>query len=591
MPPAERRPVLPAGKTASARTDRPAATAAVLLLLSLSLSSLPVSSIASGPISPRLAPTGQDQPQTKPAAPPVLTFDLRSVPDAAEYSTESTKGPGFIGSDSPALDQALAQTNRTLGASLRPDHRLALLSRWVYDHLGPDHALPPQSVFDVLTRRLGLPEPLPHLLVIDAQNVPRLADAVAARLARVFDLRDYTHIGGVAEAGPETRSAVVVLALSRRRLRFSPIPRTLAKPGRVMIEGLLDAAFSKPELAHTLPSGETLVADLGPGASFNGPGTFFMSTIKLSEIGLHRLEIIAQGPDGPDVLANIPIYVGIPVEDSAAAATASADATALTPEAFRARLFGLINEERTRAGLAPLAADPVLDQAARRHSEDMRANDFVAHVSPTAGGTEQRLANAGIVTSLAAENVGRGYTPDETHRGFMDSPGHRAAILLADVTHAGIGVAAKTEYGRTGFLVTEIFIRRIPALGPDAREVFLKELNHRRASSGARPVRESPPLSEIADRTAREFLSEPSIGQDQMLARLADRLRGGPGRRGERSLYSIICVAPSLEEAAKQADSDPKTGRFDRIGLGIAQGSRPGWEPNSIVVVLVFFSE
>lgn len=567
MPPAARRHVLAAGKTATAAT--------VFLATALIAFS-----------------AAQDRPHEQaPAAPPVLTFDLRSVPDAAEYRTDAPKGPGFLGSDSPALDQALAQTNRALGASLRPDPRLALLARWVYDHLGPDHSLPPQSVFDVLTRRLGLPEPLPHLLVIDARNVPRLADAVAARLARVFDLRDYTHIGGVAETAPETRSAVVVLALSRRHLRFSPVPRTLAKPGRVKIEGLLDAPFSKPELAHTLPSGETLVAGLGPGAGLGGPGLFFSSTVRLAETGRHRLEILAQGPDGPDVLANIPIYVGIPVEDSAAAVPASADPSAATPEALRARLFELINEERARAGLAPLAADPALDRAALRHSEDMRDNDFVAHVSPTAGGTEARLAKAGIVTSLAAENVGRGYTPDETHRGFMDSPGHRAAILLDGVTHIGIGVVAKTEYGRTGFFVTEIFIRRIPALGPDAREIFLKELNRRRASSGARPVRESPLLSEAAEKTAGDFLSEPSLGQDQMLARLADRLRGGPSRRGERSLYSIICVAPSLEEAAKQADSDPKTGRFDRVGLGIAQGSRPGWEPNSIVVVLIFSSD
>jgi uncharacterized protein YkwD len=560
MPPAARRPASRAGRTAAA---------AVLALFPLWLS-------LSGP--------RQGPPRTKPPEPPVLTFDLRSVPDAAEYRTDPPKGPGFLGSDSPALDQALAQTNRALGASLRPDPRLALLARWVYEHLGPDHTLPPQSVFDVLTRRLGLPEPLPHLLVIEAQNVPRLSEAVSARLARVFDLRDYTHIGGVAEAGPETRSAVVVLALSRRHLRFAPVPRALPKSGRIKIEGLLETPYARPELAHTLPSGETRVADLGPG-------TYFSSTIRLAETGRHRLEILAQGPDGPDVLANIPIYVGIPVEDSVEAVRASPDASAMTPEAVRSRLFKLINEERTRAGLAPLAADPALDAVALRHSEDMRANDFVAHVSPTAGDTEDRLVKAGIVTSLAAENVGRGYTPDETHRGFMDSPGHRAAILLPDVTHIGIGVTAKAEYGRTGFLVTEIFIRRIPALPPDAREILLNEINRRRASSGARPVRESPPLSEVAESTAGEFLADPSLGQDELLSRLANRLRGGPRRRGERSLYSIICVAPSLDEAAKQADSDPKTGRFDRIGLGIAQGSRPGLEPNTIVVVLVFFTE
>ncbi|HSQ79150.1 MAG TPA: CAP domain-containing protein, partial [Candidatus Bathyarchaeia archaeon] len=552
MPPAARRPAPTAGRTA----PRAFGTTASFLAFFLFLASIPPVSSTS----PRHSlPVPQDQPQGKPA-PPVITFDLRSVPSAAEYGTDPPEGPGFLGSASPALDQALAQTNRSLGAALRPDRRLALLSRWVYDRLGLDHALPPQSVFDAVTRRLGLPEPLPHVLVIDAQNVPRLSEAVSARLAKVFDLRDYTHIGGVAETSPETRSSVVVLVLSRRHLRLSPVPRLLERPGRVKIEGRLGAALANPELAHTLPSGETSVTDLGPGPAFN-------AAIRLAETGRHRLEILAQGPDGPDVLANIPVFVGVPVEDSIAASPASSDPAAMTPSAVRARLFELINDERSRAGLAPLAADPALDAAALRHSEDMLANDFVAHVSPTTGDTGDRLARAGVVTSLAADNIGRGYAPDEVHRGFMDSPGHRAAILLAEVTHVGIGVVSKTEYGRAGFLVTEIFIRRIPPLAADARTVFLETLNRRRASSGARPVRESPSVSEIADQAARDFLADPSLNRDETLARLADRLRGSPRRRMGRSFYSMVCVAPSLEEAAKQADSDPKTGRFDRLGL------------------------
>lgn len=528
--------------------------------------------------------SAQDQPPSKPAA-PVLTFDLGSVPSAPEYRTEAPDGPAFLGSGSPALDRSLARVNKTLGTSLHPDNRLARLARWVYEHLGADRSLPPQSVFDVLTRRLGLAEPLPHLLVIDAQNVPRLTEAVSSRLAKVFNLRDYTHIGGVAEAEPDSGSAVVVLALSRRHIRLSPVPRSLLKAGKIRLEGLLEGALAQPELAHTLPSGETRIMELGPGKSFS-------TTVRLSETGRHRLEIIGQGPDGPDVLANIPVFVGVPIDDStASAAGPSGDAAAMTPDAARDRLFELVNAERKRFGLVPLAFDPELAAVALRHSEDMRANDFVGHVSPTTGGTEDRLRRAGIVTGLAAENVGRGYTPDESHRGFMDSPGHRAAILLPDVTHVGIGVVSQKEYGRTSFLVTEIFIRRIPSLGPEARTVFLKELNRRRAASGARPVRENPQLSAVADATAREFLAEPSLTQDGILSGLAARLRGGPRPHGEMSFYSIVCVAGSLEEGAKQADSDPKTGRFDRLGFGLAQGSRPGLVPNSIILVLIFFSE
>ena len=514
-------------------------------------------------------------PRCAPAAVPQQTIDLSEVPSAPEYRTDEPDGPGFLGSDAEVLDRVLARINQDLGTSLRPDNRLARLTRWVYQHIGPDRSLPSQSATDALAGRLGLAEPLPHLLVIDARNEPRLADIVSSRLAKVFDLAEYTHIGGVAER--ETSGAVVVVALSRRHIEMAPVPRSLAKPGRIALDGRLVGAYAGSELAHTSPGGETRIEALGQG-------TDFRATVALAGTGRHRLEIIAQGPNGPDVVANFPIFVGVPVDDSVEAAPAPG--AVLRPDEARKRLFELINAERAKAGLAALTFDPELAAVALRHSEDMRANDFVSHVSPTAGSTEDRLLRAGIVTGLAAENVGKGYAPDEIHRGFMDSPGHRAAILLAGATHVGIGIVVKKEYGRTSYLVTELVIRRIPPLGPGAKIVFRKELNRLRALVGAPAVKEDLTLTLIANKAAREVLAEPSLSRDKALARLRDSL-GRVGRKA-RSFYSLFSVVGSLDEGARQAAADPKTGRAGSVGIGIAQGEGPGLAPNSIVVVLIF---
>jgi uncharacterized protein YkwD len=503
------------------------------------------------------------------------TIDLRSVASAPEYRTDEPKGPGFLGSDAAVLSRSLARINKALGTSLKPDNRLARLARWVYERLGPDHAMPSQGAFDVVTHRLGLPEPDPHLLLTEASDAPRLANVVSSRLARLFDIAEYTHIGGVAER--ETRWVVVVIVLSRRPFQMVPVPRSLAGPGEIELEGRLGGAYKKPELAHTLPSGETRIETLGSA-------TDFRKTVALAATGRHRLEIMAQGRSGPTVLANFPVFVGVPVDETVAAAAPPGPAA--RPEAAKRRLFDLINADRAKAGLDALTLDPELSGVALRHSEDMRDNDFAGHVSPTTGSMEQRLLRAGIVSDLAAENVAKGYSADEIHQGLMDSPGHRAAILLAGATHVGLGIVPKKEISRTTYFATELFIRRIPALGSDAKTIFSMELNGLRQAAGLPKLEEDPELATLADETARDYLADPNLSQKDILERLKDRIAKGVSK--SLTLYFVFSVVGSLEDGAKQAAADPRGDKARRIGIGIAQGSRPGLVPNSIVIVLIY---
>ncbi|MGB8958971.1 MAG: CAP domain-containing protein [Candidatus Aminicenantales bacterium] len=552
-------------------------SAAAAVLLGLSLFAQSPLGTAPGPLKPIAAPA---------AAPSAsggqeTTIDLSAVPSAPEYRTDEPQGPRFLGSDAAVLGRSLARINKVLGTSLRPDSRLSVLARWIYERLGPDRSMPPQSAFDLLVSRLGLPEPLPHFLVTEARDAPRLANVVSSRLATLFDLADYTHIGGVAER--EAHGVVVVIVLSRRHIEIAPVARSLSAPGRIELKGRLLGAYAKPELAHTLPGGKTRFEELGRGPDF-------LATVDLAETGRHRLEIVADGPGGPGIIANFPVFVGVPVDESVEAAAAAPTKRAVRPDDARQRLFELINAERVKAGLDALTFDPELAAVALKHSEDMRTNDFVSHVSPTTGTSEERLLEAGIITDRASENVGKGYTPDEIHQGFMDSPGHRAAILLPDVTHVGIGVVSKKEFDRTTYLVTEIFIRRIPPLGPDARGVFLSALNDWRRKEGTPALREDSTFTRIADETAREFMENQLFTEDEVMGRLRQHLaRIDPAISPPvRSILAVLRVVGSLEEGAEQAASDPKTSRAQSVGIGIAQGTRPGLVPNAIVVVLIF---
>jgi uncharacterized protein YkwD len=90
------------------------------------------------------------------------------------------------------------------------------------------------------------------------------------------------------------------------------------------------------------------------------------------------------------------------------------------------------NIERQRAGLPPLAANPVLDGAARFHARNMLVHDFFSHYGPVDGSPAQRVArfNGGRRFVGVGENIAAGQvSARQTCSDWMSSPGHRANIL------------------------------------------------------------------------------------------------------------------------------------------------------------------
>ncbi|MGW3286281.1 CAP domain-containing protein [Streptomyces sp. NPDC001002] len=120
-----------------------------------------------------------------------------------------------------------------------------------------------------------------------------------------------------------------------------------------------------------------------------------------------------------------------------------------------AEVVDLTNRERARAGLPPLAIDPLLTRAAQAHSADMVARAFYSHTDPEGGQPWDRAARAGSRRRTIGENIACGQrSAAEVVEGWMNSPGHRANILKPDFTHIGIGFAGG---GPSGTYWTQLF--------------------------------------------------------------------------------------------------------------------------------------
>ena len=129
-------------------------------------------------------------------------------------------------------------------------------------------------------------------------------------------------------------------------------------------------------------------------------------------------------------------------------------------EDVRAKLLERVNAEREKAGLLPVRPDPVLDETARRHAQDMLARSYYGHDSPEGATALDRSKLAGYKPRFIGENVARGqYSTDEVMDGWMGSPIHREHILGQLFTDVGAAVAIGKNKNGYQVLWVQVFGR------------------------------------------------------------------------------------------------------------------------------------
>lgn len=112
-----------------------------------------------------------------------------------------------------------------------------------------------------------------------------------------------------------------------------------------------------------------------------------------------------------------------------------------------AKLFDLVNKERTSKGLRPLVADQSIVAVARGHSADMLENGYFSHINLKGWDPVERASFAGVRFSVYGENLAFAPDVDIAHDGLMNSPGHRANILSPVFGRIGIGIQDAGIYG------------------------------------------------------------------------------------------------------------------------------------------------
>ena len=112
---------------------------------------------------------------------------------------------------------------------------------------------------------------------------------------------------------------------------------------------------------------------------------------------------------------------------------------------FQIEVVRLVNIERRKRGLAPLSISNRLSEAAA-----IRANEIVqkfSHTRPDGSSYHTVIKNVGYMHPYVGENIAAGRkSPEEVMNAWMNSNGHRAAILNPNYTEIGVGVNYEDGY-------------------------------------------------------------------------------------------------------------------------------------------------
>jgi uncharacterized protein YkwD len=373
-------------------------------------------------------------------------------PGAAVYESRPAEDRQLAMFSDPlrvAIHRAIAQAGAEHGVQVVPDARVDEAMSDLARALRPGERARGEAVEFVLGHH-GVIEPYPRISFVQATGAARPGDLLGPLLQQV----SFPPAAGLVTAGVgidrDTSLVTVLVALQEKALDLDPVPRAVAATDLIRLSGVLLGRLRSPTLEVTDPGGTVRRGTLAL------EGRRWKGQIPCQGPGPHQVEIFGTDETGPRVLANFPVYCGTSPPSSWAGA-AGFTARSLKPSEAQARLLELVNRDRRVAGLPPVELEPALSAVALGHSVDMMTNDFVAHVSPTHGGTVDRLKRAGVpMPRRLLENVGAGSSIDDVQASLMRSPGHRAAILDPRVTKVGIGVAISAQEDGTVY-ATQLF--------------------------------------------------------------------------------------------------------------------------------------
>lgn len=459
-----------------------------------------------------------------------------------------------IGRSAPLGDPPLTQAARTLG-------REALLAT--------AEAASGTRIGLALSEAGGW-DPNPRLVLIRSWPTQTTLQAFLQRSD--FTAEAASHAGVALVADDE--HTVLVLLLADRKAVVQPFPRRLERaPARQRLCFELRAPLGRPSVYVTRPSGA--VDRVGEVSERGGS---YCAQVGFGMNGRHAVEVLGEGPEGPEVAAMFSVEVG-PAAPAAPPDAVVGGPEPASPDEARLRLLTRVNALRASASVGPVKPDVRLDAVAQTYAERMASQRFFAHISPEGDALPDRLERAGYAYQSSGENLGMASGPLAAHAAIEESPGHRKNLLDPAFERIGFGLARQARDGGSDLLLVELLATPAKTSGDPVGGAYARVWAER-AALKLPALQRSAALEDIATRQARAALARddpraPDI-DSQVFGVLSE------ARTASADLY----VASDL--GALPPSRGLREARYSLVGIGAVRGDSPTYGKGRYWVVVIY---
>ena len=170
----------------------------------------------------------------------------------------------------------------------------------------PAEGPPPAGLVEFAMRSHGLVEPPPHMVIGDLPpgSEEGIDEGLRGQFEQVLQRGDYSRVGlALCFPRPTPRRRRLVVALIESHLRFSPIPRAWQLGERRDLRLTLRERFSGVRLVIADPRGRVDERPMKPA------GDELLGSVRCERRGVYRVEVVAQGRFGSEVLALSLIHI------------------------------------------------------------------------------------------------------------------------------------------------------------------------------------------------------------------------------------------------------------------------------------------
>lgn len=253
----------------------------------------------------------------------------------------------------------------------------------------------------------------------------------------------------------------------------------------------------------------------------------------------------------------------------------------------RQTFLNLINSEREKLGLQPLALDPDLNEAAQAHVDDMGARNYAGFSSPEGRTTEDWVRDAGYkfqtvtgklaFTAEAPEAIAKAWKPDS----------NRNSLFHPEVRDLGIGIGvvrgtpmysfvlARSEKSYLDRYIADLYEKQTLALQnvEALREELLQRVNQARAEAKRPPLTRHPALDRAAQEHAEAVLQvvgsqQPLDSAGPLFAKVKRQKYRPSGFVGERIVTDALTAEQAMTALLEESTLLGKG--FQEMGVGLA---------------------